>query len=77
MLRWYDIEIISECPFKGMKFEKVPEKNINWDDYNFTKQQFEKLKASHGESRKEINKKFQYYEYAKANMISLFFFEMI
>lgn len=25
----YDVEIISDCAFKGMKFENVPEKNIN------------------------------------------------
>jgi hypothetical protein len=45
--------------FSVSKNKWIPEKSINWDDYNFTKQQFEKLKASHGESEKEINKKFQ------------------
>jgi hypothetical protein len=46
-------------PSSVSKNKWIPEKSINWDDYNFTKQQFEKLKASHGESEKEINKKFQ------------------
>jgi hypothetical protein len=45
--------------FSVPKNKWIPEKSINWDDYNFTKQQFEKLKASQGESEKEINKKFQ------------------
>jgi hypothetical protein len=45
--------------FSVPKNEWIPEKSINWDDYNFTKQQFEKLKASHGKSEKEISKKFQ------------------
>ena len=46
-------------PSSVSKNKWIPEKSINWDDYNFTKQQFEKLKASHDESEKEINKKFQ------------------
>jgi hypothetical protein len=46
-------------PSSVSKNKWIPEKSINWDDYNFTKQQFEKLKASHGKSEKEINKKFQ------------------
>jgi hypothetical protein len=46
-------------PSSVSKNKWIPEKSINWDNYNFTKQQFEKLKASQGESEKEINKKFQ------------------
>jgi hypothetical protein len=46
-------------PSSVSKNKWIPEKSINWDDYNFTKQQFEKLKVSHSESEKETNRKFQ------------------
>jgi len=46
-------------PSKVSQDKWIPEKDIDWNNYNFTKQQFEKLKASHGEKKKEIIKKFQ------------------
>ena len=45
--------------FRVPKDQWIPEKSINWGDYNFTQQQFEKLKAFNSEKEKEVNKKFQ------------------
>jgi len=45
--------------FRVPKEQWIPEKSINWGDYNFTQQQFEKLKAFNSEKEKEVNKKFQ------------------
>jgi hypothetical protein len=46
-------------PSSASKDKWIHEKDINWSNYDFSKEQFNQLKASHSESRKEINKKFQ------------------
>jgi len=62
-------------PYNGKKYwehfsvpknQWIPEKNINWSDYNFSEEQFNNLKASNLDSKKEIDKKFQDMNEAKS-----------
>ena len=40
--------------FRVPKDQWIPEKSIDWDDYNFTQQQFENLKVFNSEKEKEM-----------------------
>jgi hypothetical protein len=62
-------------PYNGKKYwehfsvpknQWISEKNINWSDYNFSEEQFNNLKASNLDSKKEIDKKFQDMKEAKS-----------
>jgi hypothetical protein len=55
-------------PYNGEKYwehffipkdQWIPEKNINWENYNFSKAQFDKLKAKHSDTEQNILAKYQ------------------